>query len=219
MSSKNIIYGYARVSSKEQAENSSLESQKKELVREGVEEENIFFEVGSATDSLEKRPVFWKLLDKTLKEGDSLVVSKLDRCSRNTLGFLQLKNLLSEKGVSFRVLDLPEDYLDNSASSQLISTALAAIAEFENARRRERQRQGIEAAKLSGKYKGRKTVITKDLIKKVERYKDLGISVTEIARLTQKSRATIYKILKEHLGFVSNRLVKNVNQEERNEGK
>lgn len=63
-------------------------------------------------------------------------------------------------------------------------------------------------AKKAGKYRGRKTVVTKDLIKKVERYKDLGISVTEIARLTQKSRATIYKVLKEHLGFISNRLVK-----------
>jgi DNA invertase Pin-like site-specific DNA recombinase len=67
------------------------------------------------------------------------------------------------------VLDLPQDYLENSASSQLISTALAAIAEFETARRRERQRQGIEAAKKNKKYKGRKTLITKDLIKKVER--------------------------------------------------
>ena len=51
-------------------------------------------------------------------------------------------------------------------------------------------------------------MVTKDLIKKVERYKELGISVTEIARLTEKSRATIYKVLKEYLGFVSNQLVK-----------
>ena len=58
-------------------------------------------------------------------------------------------------------------------------------------------------------------MIRKDLLKKVERYKDLGISVTEIARFTQKSRATIYKMLKEHLEFVSNQLLKNVNQEEK----
>lgn len=77
--------------------------------------------------------IFCKLINKILKLGNSLVVSKLDRCSRNTLSFLQLKHLLSEKGVIFRVLNLPQDYLENSASSQLISTALAAIAEFETA--------------------------------------------------------------------------------------
>ena len=106
-------------------------------------------------------------------------------------------------------MDLPRDYLENSPSSQLISTALAAIAEFETARRRERQRQGIEAAKEKKKYTGRKSVINKDLIKTVEKYKDLGVSVTEISRITGKSRSTIYKVLKEELGYISNRLVKN----------
>jgi DNA invertase Pin-like site-specific DNA recombinase len=103
----------------------------------------------------------FKLINQILKEGDLLAVTKLDRCSRNTLSFLQLKNQLAEKGVAFWVLDLPRDYLENSPSSQLISTALAAIAEF------------------------------------------------EIARITGKSRSTIYKVLKEELGYVSNRLVKN----------
>ena len=83
-----------------------------------------------------------------------------------------------------------------------------AIAEFETARRLERQRQGIEAAKQKNKYKGRKSVLTQDLIKTVEKYKNLGVSVTEIARITGKSRSTIYKVLKEHLGYVSNKLVK-----------
>ena len=146
--------------------------------------------------------------DQILKEGDLLGVTKLDRCSRNTLSFLQLKNQLAEKGVAFWVLDLPQEYLENSPPSQLISTALVAIAEFETARRLEQQRQGIEAAKQKNKYKGRKSVLTQDLIKTVEKYKNLGVSVTEIARITGKSRSTIYKVLKEHLGYVSNKLVK-----------
>ena len=50
--------------------------------------------------------------------------------------------------------------------------------------------------------------LAKDLIKTVEKYKDLGVSVTEIARITGKSRSTIYKVLKEELGYVSNRLIK-----------
>ena len=207
---ENKRYGYCRVSSKEQARNSSLETQKAELIQVGVPEQNIYTEVGSATDSMEKRPIFSELVTQILKEGDSLTITKLDRCSRNTLSFLQLKNQLAEKGVVFRVLDLPQDYLENSPSSQLISTALAAIAEFETARRRERQRQGIESAKKKNIYKGRKTVITKDLIQKIEKYKNLGVPVTEIARITGKSRSTIYKVLKEELGYVSNKLVKKV---------
>ena len=149
--SKTNSYGYARVSSKEQAENSSLDVQKDELMKIGVPEKNIYIEIGSATDSIKNRPIFSKLIHQILKEGDSLTVTKLDRCSRNTLSFLQLKNQLAEKRVAFRVLDLPQDYFENSPSSHLISTALAAIAEFENARRRERQRQGIQTAKEKNK--------------------------------------------------------------------
>lgn len=103
---------------------------------------------------------------------------------------------------------MPQDYLENSPSSQLISTALAAIAEFETARRRERQLPGIEAAKQKDKYKGRKTVNTKDLIKTVEKYKNLEVSVNEIARITGRSRSTFYKVLKNELGYVSNKLIK-----------
>ena len=209
-------YGYARISSREQAQNSSLDAQKAELIQLGIPEENIYLEVGSATDVIENRPIFYKLINQILKEGDLLAITKLDRCSRNTLSFLQLKNQLAEKSVLFWVLDLPREYLENSPSSQLISTALAAIAEFETARRLERQRQGIEAAKQKNKYKGRKSVITQDLIQSVEKYKDLGVSITEIARITGKSRSTIYKVLKEELGYISNRLVK---PEERNETK
>jgi len=141
--SKNNRCGYGRVSSKEQAGNSSLESQKAELIKLGVPEENIYLEIGPATDVIENRPIFLKLINQILKEGDLLAVTKLDRCYRNTLSFLQLKNQLAEKGVAFWILDLPRDYLEHSPSSQFISTALAAIPEFETARRKERQKQGI----------------------------------------------------------------------------
>lgn len=52
-------------------------------------------------------------------------------------------------------------------------------------------------------------MITQDFIKTVEKYKNLGVSVTEIARINGKSQSTIYKVLKEELGYISNRLVKN----------
>ena len=65
--SQNKRYGYARVSSREQAENSSLESQKAELMKLGVLEENIYLEIGSATDSIENRPIFFELINPILK--------------------------------------------------------------------------------------------------------------------------------------------------------
>ena len=78
-------YGYARVSSREQAENLSLESQKSELIKLGIPEENIYLEIWPATDAIENRPIFFKLINPILKEGDLLALTKLDRCSWNTL--------------------------------------------------------------------------------------------------------------------------------------
>jgi len=134
------------------------------------------------------------------------MVTKIDRCSRDTLSFLRLQEKLFEKSIVFLSLDLP--YSTDLAVNRLIATNLAAIATFENERRRERQRQGILAAKKADKYKGRKTVITKSLIAEVKNLKEnWSLSVTKIARVTGKSRSTIYKILKNELNYVSNRLV------------
>ena len=81
------------------------------------------------------------MIDDELKENDLLVVTKIDRCSRNTLEFLKLQERLYKKGLTLISLDLP--YSNDMAVNQLISTNLAAIATFDNERRKERQRQGI----------------------------------------------------------------------------
>jgi DNA invertase Pin-like site-specific DNA recombinase len=212
---KNCRYAYARVSSKSQEENSSLESQKQEFLRLGVPKKNIRVEVGSAADNISDRPIFYDLVDNQLKENDLLLVTKIDRCSRNTLEFLKLQEKLFKKGVTFISLDLP--YSNDVAVNKLIATNLAAIATFEHERRRERQRQGIQAAKKAGKYTGRKTVITPKLIAEVKHLKEeKKLSTVQIAKLTGRGKNTIYKILKEELNYVPyNRLVKNVNHEEK----
>ena len=216
---KNCKYAYARVSSKSQQDNSSLESQKQEFLKLGVPEQNIRVEVGSAADNIKDRPIFYSLIDNQLKENDLLFVTKIDRCSRNTLEFLKLQERLHKKGVTFISLDLP--YSQDMAVNKLISTNLAAIATFENERRKERQRQGIQAAKKNGKYLGRRTVIDKKLIDQVKYLKETkNLSITQVAKITGRARSTIYKILKEELNYIPyNRLVKNVNQEETNESK
>lgn len=211
---KNCRYGYARVISRPQKDNSSLEAQKEEFIQQGVPKKNIRFEVGSSADPLKERPVFQKLIEEELKENDLLLVTKIDRCSRNTLEFLKLQEKLFNKSVTFIALDLP--YSKDMAVNKLISTNLAAIATFENVRRKERQRQDISAAKKAGKYAGRKTVITKKLIDQVQDLKEnKNLSITQIAKITGKGRNTIYKILKEELNYVPyNRLVKNTSKEQ-----
>lgn len=212
---KNCRYAYARVSSKSQEENSSLETQKQEFIQQGVPKKNIRVEVGSAADPIRERPVFQKLIEEELQENDLLLVTKIDRCSRNTLDFLKLQEKLFKKSVTFIALDLP--YSNDMAVNKLIATNLAAIATFENERRQERQRQGILAAKKAGKYAGRKTVITKKLIAEVQDLKEKkNLSITQIAKITGRGRNTIYKILKEELNYIPyNRLVKNINKDKK----
>ena len=203
----NNKYGYVRVSSKSQEGNSSLESQKQQLIEKGIAIENIFVEVGSASNEIRNRPIFQSLIDETLQENDTLMVTKIDRCSRNTLEFLKLQDILFKRNIEFISLDLAHS--EDPGVNRLIAITLSSIAEFEHNRRKERQRRGIEIAKQEGKYKGRKTVINEKLINKIKHLKeDKGLSVVDISKLTGVSCPTVYKVLKQNLGYVSNRLIK-----------
>ena len=203
----NKKYGYVRVSSKNQESNSSIKYQKDQLIQNGIEVENIRIEVESAANEIKNRPVFQKLMEEELKPNDLLMVTKIDRCSRNTLEFLKLQDILFKKKITFVALDLPTSV--DLATNKLIATTLSGIAEFENNRRKERQKQGIRAAQQEGKYTGRKSIINQTLIQKVKDLKEnKNLSVTEIAKVIGVSRPTIYKVLKNELGYVSNRLVK-----------
>ena len=148
-----------------------------------------------------------------------MLLIKINKYIQNTLEFLKLQKRLHQKGVTFISLDL--FYSHNIRVNQLTNTNLATIATFENERRKDRQRQGIQAAKKNGKYFGRKTVIDKKLISQVQDLKEnKNFSITEISKITGRARNTIYKILKEELNYIPyNRLVKNVNQEAVNERK
>jgi len=204
----NKKYGYIRVSSKSQESNSSIKYQKEQLIQNGIQPENIRIEVGSATNEIKNRPVFQKLIQEQLKSNDLLMVTKIDRCSRNTLEFLKLQDILFKKNITFVALDLPTSI--DLATNKLIATTLSGIAEFENNRRKERQKQGIRAAQQEGKYTGRKSIINQTLIQKVKNLKEnKNLSVTEISKVLGISRPTIYKILKQELNYVPyNRLVK-----------
>jgi DNA invertase Pin-like site-specific DNA recombinase len=130
-------------------------------------------------------------------------------------GVFKITRYFFKRSITFVALDLPTSV--DLATNKLIATTLSGIAEFENNRRKERQRRGIRAAQKEGKYQGRKTLINQTLIQKVKDLKEKKkLSVTEIAKVIGISRPTVYKVLKNKLCYVSNRLVK---PEETNEAK
>ena len=176
------------------------------MIRKSISGSNIIIKVGSAANEIKNRPNFQNLIQNVLKESDILVVTKIDKCARNTLEFLKLQDILFKRNIQFILLDLP--YSEDLNINKLINTTLYSIAEFETNRRKERQMQGISAAKKAGKCRGRKTVIDDKLIFKVKYLKQQKmLSVTQIVKITGRSRNSIYKVLKDHLGYVSNRLV------------
>ena len=133
-------YGYARVSSKGQ----DLTVQLNALKEYGCE---LIYKEKSSARSKEGRKEFVSLLD-TVKNGDTIVVTKLDRFARSTKDALTTIELLNNKGVSLVVLNMGGDKVDTStAIGKLMMTVLSGIAEFEADMTRERQIEGITLAK------------------------------------------------------------------------
>lgn len=142
-----MIYGYARVSTKGQAhDGNSLESQKEILKQNGAIEiyEDSF--TGTKTD----RPEFNKLLSK-LDEGDTLIVTKLDRFARSMTQGSELVNELIEKGIKVNILNI--GVMDKTPSSKLIRNIFFSFAEFERDMIVERTQEGKAIARTKEGFK------------------------------------------------------------------
>lgn len=155
----NQKYGYIRVSSKFREFNSSIKFQKKELIRQGIQEKNLRVEIRSAADAIKNLYVFQKLIEEELQENDLLMVTRMDQCNLNTPQFFKLQDNLFQRSITFIALDITHS--NDLAVNKLIAATLSAITASENGRRKELQRQGILVAKAAGKYKGRKPLLTK----------------------------------------------------------
>jgi DNA invertase Pin-like site-specific DNA recombinase len=189
-------YGYARVSSKGQ----DLTAQLNQLKENGCEK--IFKEKVSGRNK-EERESFQKLLE-TVKEGDTIVVTKLDRFARSTKDALNTIEALNTLGVGLVVLNMGGDKVDTTtAIGKLMVTVLAGIAEFEADMIKERQLEGIELAKQRGVYKGRPKKYTeknKSLSHALELFSNRDsnkMTVDEICQITNISRATLYRAVRE----------------------
>ncbi len=176
--------GYARVSSSGQ----SLDIQRQQLEAAGCEKVFEETRTGTTTDGRQALAdaIGW------VREGDVLVVTRLDRLARSMTDLQGIIAKLNAKSVGFRALQQGE--IDTTSSSgRLMLNMLGAFAEFETDLRRERQREGINKAKAEGVYKGRKRSIDQD---EVRRLKEIdGIGATEIARRLGVGRASVYRLL------------------------
>ena len=177
-------YGYARVSTKEQ----DLSVQIDALKAHGVAEECIRSEKVSGT-STQNRDELSTLL-QFLREGDELVITRIDRLARSMMDLQNIAATLKEKGVS---LIATEQAVDTSTSAgKAFFDMLGVFAEFETNLRRERQMEGIARAQAEGKYRGRKKSVD---TAKVRELRDSGLGATDIARELKIGRASVYRAL------------------------
>lgn len=176
------LVGYARVSTGGQ----SLEVQLRAL----AECNKVFQEkVSGASDD---RPQLTLLLDY-VKEGDVVMVTKLDRLARNTRHLLEISEFLQHKQVALRIFNLGID--TSTPTGKLMLTMIGAIATFERELMLERQAEGIELAKRRGVYKGRKpTAMAKgnEVLALVAK----GLPRAEIAKRTGISISSVQRILR-----------------------
>ena len=184
-----MMIGYARTSTADQE--AGLEAQERDLRTAGCD--RVFSEQVSATAA--KRPQLAAALE-FLRQGDVLAVTKPDRLARSTLDLLGIVQSLEMRGIGLLVLSMGGTPLDTrNPTSKLTLQILAAIAEFEKALMKERQAEGIAAAKRAGRYRGRKptAMAQTETIKKL---KAEGFGATEIARQLGVGRASVHRALK-----------------------
>lgn len=178
-----MLVGYARVSSTGQ----SSEVQQVALLAAGCEK--VFAETRSGTAVAGRQALEDAL--SFVREGDVLVVTRLDRLARSASDLHGLIKALSDKGVGFRCLQ--QSGVDTTTSTgKLMLNMLAAIAEFETDLRKERQREGIEKAKAKGVYRGRKASIDCEEVLKL---RNEGISPSVIAAKLGIGRASVYRLI------------------------
>lgn len=176
--------GYARVSTTDQ----SLEIQLTQLKEAGCEK--IFSDKASASNT--KRAGYIALLDY-LRSGDTLVITRIDRIARSVLDLQKLVQNLKSNDIKLQALEQPVS--TDTASGKAFLDMLGVFAEFELNIRKERQREGIEQAKLQGKYKGRKPLSDRIKQSVIDLYK-ANNSITRIALKLKISRNSVYKIIK-----------------------
>ena len=177
------LYGYARVSTTDQ----DLTLQEEKLRAAGCQV--IRAEKRSGGDRAGRSEL--QLLLDFLRKGDVLVVTRIDRLARSVKDLQDIVHELKARGVTLKATDQPID--TGSAAGKAFLDMLGVFAEFETSLRRERQLEGIKAAKARGIYKGRKPSIDPAEVRRLREVEKLGPSA--IARQLGIGRASVYRLL------------------------
>lgn len=204
-----MIYGYVRISTNKESQ--KTDRQKVTLERYAAENnfkyDAIIEERISGTVKAENRPLYRDLKTKSLREGDILVVTDLDRLGRDADDTIRECKDLKAKGVKLIALDIPYmnewgNTLDDSMYNMIIDiviTLKAHMAEQEREKTVQRIKQGLDAARAKGKTLGRpKAELSKEFIREYERFKngDYGeMTKTGFAKYLGIGRSTLYKYI------------------------
>jgi DNA invertase Pin-like site-specific DNA recombinase len=179
-----MIVGYARTSTVDQQ--AGFEAQLRELAAAGCEK-TFQEQVSSVADRIQLRSAL-----EYVREGDILVVAKLDRLARSVRDLMTILQTLESKRVGVRILNLGMD--THTPTGKLLMTMLGAVAQFEREMMLERQLEGIAKAKLEGRYKGRKP-IAMELRNNALKLDAEGATRIAIASQLGIGEATVYRIL------------------------
>lgn len=180
--------GYVRVSSADQNTARQLE---------GIDLDKVFEDKLSGKDT--DRPQLQAMLSY-IREGDHIYVHSLDRLARNLKDLLALVQQITDKGctVHFTTQSLEFSKDEHNPTARLMLGVMGAVAEFERLMIRQRQREGIEAAKLRpGYHSGRPIVMTAEKRQLLAEKKAAGVPMSRIAKDLGVSRQTLYRVLKE----------------------
>ena len=184
-----MLIGYARTSTQDQKY--SLEAQVEELKAAGCE--RLYQEEVSSVDS--QRVELENALDY-IREGDVLVVKKLDRLARSVADTVKIIERLEAKKAGLKILNMKID--TTTPEGRLQFNLFAAIAQFEREVMLERQKVGIAKAKADGKYKGRKPTPEDKKDRILELAAQGNMTKEEIRKEVGVGVATVYRVLKEN---------------------
>lgn len=181
--------GYGRVSTDDQ----NPDSQKDALIAAGCEQ--YFIEKMSGTKA--SRPK-WNECKTTLRKGDTLVITRLDRLGRSTKDLLEIADYLETKGVNLVATE--QDGIDTTTPhGKLFFTMVAAFAEFEHSMMKSRTMDGLAAARARGRKGGRRAALSPKQIDAIRNLYETGeTTVSEIAEAFKVSRPTVYRALERH---------------------
>lgn len=182
-------FGYGRVSTI----NQNTDNQKLELEKAGYQIDYWFEDTGiSGKTSANQRPQFMALLEK-IRDGETLVVSKLDRLGRDAIDVLQTVKQLSKRNIKVIVHQIGSTDLSSPAGKMLL-TMLAAVAEMERDLLIERTQSGLERAKSEGKILGRPSKTNSTQRAEIIAKLNSGTTVSQLSRDYGISRGSIISI-------------------------